>query len=275
MGEHRPMANLTHQSLPTGATPMSSPSVSVCMPVYNTERYVAEAIESILAQTFTDFEFLIVDDGSTDGTLPILSRFAARDSRIRVISRPNTGIVGALNEMLGLARADLVARMDADDMALPDRFEIQVAYLRAHPDVVCVGGEVMAIDASGRDLYLLHEPMDHEAIQELALTGSCPLNHPSVMMRRAAVMAVGGYDPQMKHLEDLDLFLRLGEFGRLVNLPRTVLKYRVHPSSKCEAFILQQAEYLKLASDRACARRGIPPRYIEPALAAGQPAFPL
>ncbi len=105
---------------------IDQPRVSVALPVYNCERYVAEAIESILAQTFTDFELLIVDDGSTDGALPILNRFAARDSRIRVISRPNTGIVGALNETWGLAREDLVARMDADEVALPVRFERQV-----------------------------------------------------------------------------------------------------------------------------------------------------
>ena len=127
-------------------TAIDHPRVSVALPVHNCERYVAEAIESILAQTFTDFEFLIVDDGSTDGTLPILNRFAARDSRIRVISRPNTGIVGALNEMLGLARADLVARMDADDVALPVRFERQVRYLDEHPECVMVGSRVTIID---------------------------------------------------------------------------------------------------------------------------------
>jgi len=237
--------------------------VSVLMPVYNAERYVAEAVESILAQTYTDFEFLIIDDGSTDRTPKILKRYAEQDPRIHLVSRPNRGLVPTLNEGLLLARGEFIARMDADDVALSDRFEVQVAYLREHPEVVCLGSKVQCIDEAGRFLYEGSHAMDHEAIEELVLTGSCPLNHPSVMMRRAAVMAVGGYDPQMKHAEDLDLFLRLGEFGRLVNLPRTVLKYRVHPSSKCEAFILQHAEYMKLASDRACARRGIPPRYIE------------
>jgi len=171
--------------------------------------------------------------------------------------------VPTLNEGLLLARGEFIARMDADDVALSDRFEVQVAYLREHPEVVCLGSKVQCIDEAGRFLYEGFHVMDHEVIQELALTGSCHLSHPTVMMRRAAVMAVGGYDPQMKYVEDLDLFLRLGKFGRLVNLPRTVLKYRMHPSSICGTFILRQAEQIKLASDRACARRGIPPRYIE------------
>ena len=240
------------------------PPISVVMPVYNCERYVAEAVESILAQTFTDFEFLIIDDGSTDRSLAILKRYAGRDPRIRLVSRPNTGLVGALNEGLGLARGELIARMDADDVALPERFEIQVAYLRAHPDVVCVGGQIMNIDAAGRDLYPCHEGMDHEAIQELALTGSCPLAHASVMMRRAAVLAVGGYREEFTHAEDMDLWLRLGEGeGRLANLPQILLKYRIHDKSVSAVRQLQQLERFRVASDQACARRGIPPRFVE------------
>ena len=132
---------------------MSSPSVSVCMPVYNTERYVAEAVESILAQTLGDFEFVIIDDGSTDGSRAILEPYAKQDDRIRLISRPNTGIIGARNEALGLAKGELIAVMDSDDVALPERFEVQVAYLREHPEVVCLGSKVQCIDEAGRFLY--------------------------------------------------------------------------------------------------------------------------
>src|SRR5258706_14041022 len=117
----------------------SSPAVSVVMPVYNGERYLASAIDSILAQTFTDFELIAVDDGSTDSSLPMLKRYAERDPRVRVISRPNTGIVGALSDAIAAARAPLIARMDADDLSLPLRFERQVAYLSGHPQCVLVG----------------------------------------------------------------------------------------------------------------------------------------
>ena len=154
--------------------------------------------------------------------------------------------------------------MDSDDVALPERFDIQVEYLRDHPDVVCVGGQVMAIDASGRDLYPCHEAMDHEAIQELALTGICPLNHPSVIMRRQAVLAVGGYREEFPVAEDLDLFLRLGDrTGRLTNLPQLVQKYRIHDKSISGVRQNRQLEWARTASDQACAQRGIPLRYIE------------
>ena len=163
-------------------TAINHPRVSVALPVHNCERYVAEAIESILAQTFTDFEFLIVDDGSTDGTLPILNRFAARDSRIRVISRPNTGIVGALNEILGLARADLVARMDADDVALPVRFERQVRYLDEHPECVMVGSRVTIIDPDGDALT---EMGDARAMNRSSQTCSTIKDKWSIIRRRS------------------------------------------------------------------------------------------
>ena len=248
----------------SGAVEGPVPLISVVMPVYNYARYVAQAVESILAQTFTDFEFLIIDDGSTDRSLAILNRYAGRDPRIRLVSRPNTGLVAALNEGLGLARGELIARMDADDVALPQRFEIQAAYLRAHPAVVCVGGQIMKIDAAGRDLYPCHEGMDHEAIQDLALTGSCPLAHASVMMRRAAVLAVGGYREEFTHAEDIDLWLRLGEgAGRMANLPQVILKYRIHDKSVSEVRQYQQLERSRVASDQACARRGIPPQFVE------------
>ena len=116
------------------------PLISVVLPVYNCGRYVAEAVESILEQTFTDFEFLIIDDGSTDRSLVILNRYASADPRIRLVSRPNTGLVEALNEGLGLA-GEFIVRMDADDVALSDRFEIQVAYLPTPPTWFVSGGK--------------------------------------------------------------------------------------------------------------------------------------
>jgi len=238
------------------------PTVSALMPVYNAEPYLAEAVESILGQTFADFEFLVVNDGSTDRSGAILERYAARDRRIRLTSRPNTGYTVALNQLLDLASGEFVARMDADDVALPQRLERQVDYLRAHRDVVCVGSAVQFIDGAGRFLRNAHPGMDHEAIQQRALAGDCPLNHPSIMMRRAAVQAVGGYHPEFEPAEDLDLWLRLGEVGRLTNLPEVLMKYRQHARSFSEQHQRLQLERSVAAVLEACRRRGIPPRDV-------------
>ena len=247
-----------------GAT-TGRPAVSVLMPVYNAERYLAEAVGSILAQTFADFEFLIVDDGSTDGSLAILRRFEASDPRVRLVSRPNTGYVTALNEMLGMARGELLARMDADDVALPHRFARQVEFLRDHPEVDALGGAQEQIDARGRFLYIHRDPVGHEEIQEQALIGRCPLNHPSVMMRRHAVLDLGGYRTEMMPSEDLDLWLRMGERGRLANLPEVVTRYRIHDGSISVSQQARQLDNMRRASEQACDRRGIPRRQVESA----------
>src|SRR3954464_7344480 len=118
---------------------MSAPVVTVLMPLYNAERFVAQTLDAILAQTFGDFEFLIINDGSSDRSLQILQDFARRDPRVRLGSRPNTGYVVALNEGLGLARGEFVARIDADDLADPRRIELQVARMRAEPQLVALG----------------------------------------------------------------------------------------------------------------------------------------
>jgi glycosyltransferase involved in cell wall biosynthesis len=238
------------------------PTVSVLMPVYNAEPYLAEAVESIQGQTFADFEFLIVDDGSTDRSRDLLERYAASDVRLRLTSRTNTGYTVALNELLGSANGEFVARMDADDVALPQRLARQVDYLQAHHDVVCVGTAVHLIDAAGRFLRDGHPGMDHEAIQRRALAGDCPLNHPSVMLRRAAVEAVGGYRAEFEPAEDLDLWLRLGEVGRLTNLPEVLMKYRQHPGSFSEQHQRLQLERSAAAVLEACRRRGIAPHAV-------------
>jgi glycosyltransferase involved in cell wall biosynthesis len=238
------------------------PTVSVLMPVYNAEPYLAEALESILGQTFADFEFLIINDGSTDRSGAILNEYAARDERIRLTSRPNTGYTVALNELLALASGELVARMDADDVALPERLARLVDYLRAHGNVVCVGTAVHFIDAAGRFLRDGHPGMDHETIQLRALAGDCPLNHPSTMMRRAVVHAVGGYHPEFEPAEDLDLWLRLGEVGQLTSLPEVLMKYRQHARSFSEQHQRRQLERSSAAVSDACRRRGIPQREV-------------
>lgn len=243
----------------TTPPPSATPTVSVLMPAYNAERHVAEAVESILAQTFSDFEFLIVDDGSTDGTRGILERLAASDPRIALVSRPNTGYLIALNEMLGRSRGGLLARMDADDVAHPDRFERQVAFLRARPDHVLVGSRVTVIDPNGKPLTIMGELGGHEQLDRGLLEGRGQLiYHPSVMMRREAVLRAGGYDGRFELAEDLDLFLKMAEFGRLANLPEPLLSYREHLSKVGHLRAVRQGEICRAVLVEAHERRGLP-----------------
>ncbi len=236
---------------------MNTPTVSVIMSVYNAERFVAAAVESILCQTFKNFEFLIVDDGSTDRSHAILKRYAATDSRIRLFSRSNAGYVTALNDLLQLSQGKFIARMDADDVAQLDRFQLQVARLQQEPDLVCVGGAHAMIDERGRWLTCLAMPETHEEIQALALAGHTPINHPCAMMRRSAVLQVGAYNTAMTPCEDLDLWLRLGELGRLANLKEMVLKYRIHANSVSEKQGVLQNQKAREACEQAWRRRGI------------------
>jgi glycosyltransferase involved in cell wall biosynthesis len=227
------------------------------MPVYNGDRYLTEAIESILMQTFTDFEFLIIDDGSTDRSPQILRHYAAQDDRIRLISRENRGLIATLNQMLELARGEFLARMDADDIAISDRFAAQIAFLQQHPDHVCVGGAYALIDAKGRTVLHLEMPEGNSEIQQAILSGRTIVNHPCAMIRRWTLEAIGGYDAAMVTVEDLDMLLRLGEIGKLANLKQSVLKYRFHMQSVSAKRSEFQHQMAQEACRRAWQRRGV------------------
>ena len=214
--------------LPRGGDPL----ISVVMPVFNAERWLQPALDSITAQTLTEFEFIAVDDGSTDGSLDLLERHQARDPRLRVISRPNTGIVLALTDGLAAARGEFVARMDADDEAAPTRFARQIDRMRAEPGLVALGSAVTFMDAAGRPVQACPRPLRHAEIERALLAGDGgALIHPAVMFRTAAVRAAGGYRVATQYLEDLDLFLRLARLGELANLAEPLLRYRVHEAS--------------------------------------------
>jgi glycosyltransferase involved in cell wall biosynthesis len=230
------------------------------MPVYNGARYVADAIDSILGQTFRDFEFIIVNDGSTDRSEKILREYEARDNRIKILSRANTGIVGALNDGLKECRAELIARMDADDVSLPDRFQRQVDYMAANRDCVAVGTRVIGIDPYGCELFRSEHKLTHGEIDADLLNGvGWALVHPTVMMRADAVKAVGGYRPLFQWVEDLDLFLRLAERGRLANIEQFLLNYRQHTESVNRTRSAQQAELADACVRDAYQRRGQTP----------------
>lgn len=238
---------------------MSDPKVSVLMPVYNAERYLAEAVESILEQTFEDFEFIIINDGSTDNSLSILQEYAAKDERIRLISRENRGLVATLNEMIDLAQGELLARMDADDIALPERLERQVAYLGTHSDCVVVGVRVTLIDPDGETLRPWGKHTTHEEIdaEHMAQRGGA-ITHPAAVIRAHAMRQIGGYSKELYPAEDLDLFLRLAEIGQVANIDEILLHYRQLPTgigySKREQQVAAGREAVRLAHRR----RGLP-----------------
>ncbi len=240
----------------------SASLISVCMPVYNAERYVAEAIESILGQTLRDFEFLIIDDGSTDGSRRILEGYAVRDPRIRLTCRANLGLVATLNELIDQAQGEFLARMDADDIAMPERFRRQVDYLRDHPNCSVVGCRARVIDPDGDPLCDWFVEQPHEVIDDLLLQVgvSSVICHPSVLMRRDAVMAVGKYR-DFPIDEESDLFLRLAESGRLAILPEVLLKYRQHPEnfSHQPARIIVRHDCRRRMIEDARRRRNLPP----------------
>ncbi len=235
----------------------TSPIVSVVMAVYNAEQYVAQTVESILTQTFVDFEFIILDDGSTDRSLKILEAYAAKDERIRLSTRANKGVSATRNEMLAKAEGEFIAVMDADDIALPERLALQVEFLQSHPDVVCVGGAHEMIDEKGRLLTRLELPLDNDEIQQMILAGHGAICHPCAMIRRTSMIEVGGYDEELVAAHDMDLWLKLGEIGVLVNMKETLLKYRLNTNSVSgKNYILQRRES-QIACERAWKRRGI------------------
>ena len=223
-------------------SPAPAPAISVAMSVYNGERFLAEAIESVLAQTFTDFEFLALDDGSTDGTRAILSHYAARDSRLRPIVRGNKGLIVSLNQLLDEARAPLIARMDADDICLPERFARQHAFLMANPDYGVVVCRCEDIDEHGNfwPVNAPPHPETHEGFIAAVAAEQLLLCHPAVMFRRDVVQAVGGYHAAFAHCEDLDLWLRLATVTRIGNLPEVLIRYRHYPDQVSSRHATQQ-----------------------------------
>lgn len=231
---------------------MIAPRISVAMSVHNDELFLNEAIASILGQTFGDFELLIVNDGSTDSSGAIIDAYARQDSRIRAIHQPNRGLIASLNRLIEEARAPLIARMDGDDVSLPERFARQVAFLDAHPGHGVVGTNTHDLDTAGRVLVCddFH-PLDHDAIVA-ALEHGSPICHPSVMMRRAVVRAAGGYRPAYRHCEDYDLWLRLASQTRLANLPDRLIYYRRSPGQVSNRHSVAQQTGAAIA--RAAAR---------------------
>ena len=207
----------------------TNPQVTVLMPVRNGAAHLQEAIDSILAQTFTDFELLIIDDGSTDATPKILR--AVRDPRVRVVTHPqNLGLVPTLNQGLELARGELIARQDHDDLSQPERLQKQVDFLRRHPDFALVGTEAFATGEDGKKAYRLLRPLRPESVRWYLCFDNAFI-HSSVMFRRDVIQRdFGGYARSF-HSEDYALWSRVARARPTANLPEPLLLYREHVSS--------------------------------------------
>jgi len=239
----------------------SVPTVSVLIAAHNDRRYVGEAVASVLRQYYEDLELVVVDDGSTDGTADVLRHMARHDSRMRVIRQRNQGRPRAANTGLALCRGRYIARLDADDIAEPKRLTRQVAFLNEHEEVVCVGSAASLVDSSGRHLTHLAVPTKDAQIQEQVLAGHGAIFHPSAMMRRETLEAIGGYDVSFDCALDIDLWLRLGEMGALANLATPLIRYRLHGRAVSEREGQRQRRLSHLACERAWQRRGIRGRF--------------
>ena len=202
----------------------NNPKVTVLMPVYNGEKYLREAIDSILNQTFTDFEFLIINDGSTDSSVEIINSYD--DSRIRLIhNEKNLKLVASLNKGMDLARGKYIARMDCDDISLPDRIEKQVIFMDENPDIVVTGTWVENIDINGDFINIVKPPVGGD--MESLYWRPSPLIHPSVMMQKNIIEKYK-YDLAFMHAEDYELWLRISKKYKIDNIPEVLLKYRIH-----------------------------------------------
>ena len=210
-----------------------TPLVSVVMPVYNGERFLAEAVDSILAQTFSDLELIVVDDGSTDGTQEILSDYERRDRRVRVHRHTrNQGISATRNQGCRMARGSFIAVMDADDVSLPRRIEAQVAFLRANPDVAVVGAGVQRFDATGKRKPLIGRYYPAPPALIAWWMNFCNVvAHSSVMFRREAINLEAVYDGEYPVAEDYKLLMRLSHVAQIAILPDILVLYRIWPGN--------------------------------------------
>ncbi|MBW4575402.1 MAG: glycosyltransferase family 2 protein [Aphanothece sp. CMT-3BRIN-NPC111] len=207
--------------------------ISVVIPAYNASKFIEPAIESILKQTFQEFEVIVVDDGSTDNTLEILKRYSEQDARVRVIQCEHGGLSRALNRGIGEAKYPWIARMDADDIALPERFQKQIDAAATNPHVVAWGTYAHHINSKGKILSLARSGTTTEKeFNDLRSNGHLvQLIHPTVLLKKEVLLKIGGYKTEFEPVEELELFDRMAEYGPTLAIPEPLLLYRVHSGS--------------------------------------------
>ncbi len=208
---------------------LESPAISVLCAVHNGEAFIEKSVQSVLTQTFKDFELLLIDDGSTDQTPRILNELASTDSRIRVFYWENRGLTRTLSEGLTLCKAPLIARQDDDDISLPNRLKLQKAFLDSHPETAVIGCRYLSIDNQGNIIGKSNVPLTSAAVKRALLTHNV-IAHSGAMFRRQAVLDLGGYNPNYKTAQDYDLWCRVALHHDLVNLKTPLLHRRKHPN---------------------------------------------
>lgn len=208
------------------------PLVSVVMPAYNSEKYIAEAIESILNQTFKDFEFIIINDASTDKTLEIIKEYAKKDKRIIVINNEkNIKICKSLNRGIKISKGKYIARADADDISYPDRFQNQIEFMEKNDDVGVVGGYMQIFNGeTGKNISVRRYETEDKILRKNIFFYS-PLSHPSVVFRKQVFDNIGLYNENYTDCEDLEFWFRIGFKYKFANIPKILIKYRHHPNS--------------------------------------------
>lgn len=218
-----------------------TPKLSIILPAYNAEKYIAETIESVLNQEYTDFELLILDDGSKDKTAEIIKTFD--DTRIRYIkNEKNLGLIQTLNKGISLAKGMYIGRIDADDVWYnTKKISLQMAYFDTHPDTVLVGTSAIAIDQDGNTLFDMHYPSGEAYIKSHFLSGN-PFIHPSVIFLKEAAVRAGGFLAEDLHAEDYSLWLRLGAMGHIDNIDAPLMKYRIHSTGISQSNALVQTK---------------------------------
>lgn len=206
------------------------PLISIILPVYNSSAYLQQALDSVLSQTYSNWELITINDASTDHSLNILNSYAKKSSKIKVFSHtPNQGIAHTLNKALKHAQGQYIARMDADDIMLPNRLQKQLKYLLKHPETIVIGGQCQLIDTQGKTIGKKTFPTSHQQIYQLAFIRS-PLQHPAIMINTTLLPKnFSWYHSDQVPAEDLDLYFRLFQYGKTANLPDTIIKYRQNP----------------------------------------------
>ena len=228
-------------------SPNNEPAVSVIMSVYNGHEHLSRAIESILSQTFRDFEFLIVDDGSTDDSFDIITSHSRKDPRIKVLrNEVNIGLTRSLNKALTAVRRQYIARQDSDDISLPERLKRQFDFLTTHPEVCLVGCSAIIIDSSGREIRPRPYNLAPSGIRNFMRRHNL-LTHGSVMFRRGEILALGGYREQFHYAQDYDLWLRIMERYYIHILPEYLYKTRISLENISMSRAILQDEYASIA----------------------------
>lgn len=209
---------------------VKNPSITVLMSVYNGERWLEEAMQSVLNQTHTDFEFIVINDGSSDRSLNIINRFSEYDRRIVVINKPNTGLGDSLNLGINLAKGEWIARIDADDVCEPDRLKKQYALAKMESSLVLIGSGLQLIDENGHFGKYFKCPSEHKQLFKRLATAKSFFSHSSAFFRTETVKMLGGYRTRIKRAQDRDLWLRLAEVGQIACLSEPLVKIRKHAS---------------------------------------------